>query len=229
MKIKEMGEAERPREKMLSRGPGALSDTELLAILLRGGTPKESALGIARTLLGLTDGRLSALFNMGAEKMMQVPGVGECKAATLLAAMELGRRYLQEESTVVKKPVVTSRMVYDLMIPLMKGLDHEECWIVLLNDRNYMTAKLKVTSGGGRSTTIDVRQILRMALDRGAAGVLLVHNHPTGNPAPSKADIKQTDQIRKGLDAVGITLVDHVIIADDSYFSFCDDTATPVR
>ena len=119
MKIKEMGEAERPREKMLSRGPGALSDTELLAILLRGGTPKESALGIARTLLGLTDGRLSALFNMGAEKMMQVPGVGECKAATLLAAMELGRRYLQEESTVVKKPVVTSRMVYDLMIPLM--------------------------------------------------------------------------------------------------------------
>ena len=225
MRIKEMGEAERPREKMLSRGPGALSDTELLAILLRGGTPKESALGIARTLLGLTDGRLSALFNMGAEKMMQVPGVGECKAATLLAAMELGRRYLQEESTVVKKPVVTSRMVYDLMIPLMKGLDHEECWVMYLNRGNRLISRERVSSGGLSATVLDVKMILKRALAKLASSIILVHNHPSGNRKPGKDDIIQTRQLTDAAKLCDIQLMDHIIIAGTTYYSFADDGA----
>ena len=223
MKIKELSAAERPREKMLSRGAGSLSDGELLAVLLRSGNRDASALDLARQLLGLADGRLSALFNLPQERMLSLPGIGPGKAASVIAAFELGRRFLQEEFSLVKKPLLTARSVYEMMIPQLKGLQHEECWVLFLNDHNYLAGKAKVTSGGGSSTVIDVRQVIRTALDKGASAIILVHNHPSGNPTPSPADVRQTDAVRKGVGAVGLTLLDHIVVADDSFFSFSDD------
>ena len=223
MKIKDLSAAERPREKMLSRGAGSLSDGELLAVLLRSGGRETSALDLARQLLDLADGRLSALFNLSQDRMLSLPGVGPGKAASVIAAFELGRRFLQEEFSLVRKPLMTARSVYELMIPQLKGLRHEECWILFLNDHNYLTGKQKVTSGGGSSTVIDVRQVIRSALDKGASAIVLVHNHPTGNPTPSPADVRQTDAVRKGIGAVGLALLDHVVVSDDCFFSFSDD------
>ena len=223
MTIKELRADERPREKMLARGAGSLSDGELLAVLLRSGNREASALDLARHLLDLSDGRLSVLFNLPAERMLALPGIGPGKVTSVLAAFELGRRFLQEESSVIKSPVLTARRVHELMLPQLKGLQHEECWILFLNDHQYLVGKARVTSGGGNSTTIDIRQIIRMALDKAASALILVHNHPSGNPTPGPADIRQTEALRKGVAAVGLTLLDHVVVADDCCFSFSDD------
>ena len=155
--------------------------------------------------------------------MLSLPGVGPGKAASVLAAFELGRRFLQEASSIVKTPVLTARQVHDLMIPKLKGLQHEECWVLFLNEHQYLVGKLRVSSGGGNSTTMDIRQIIRAALDKGAAALILVHNHPSGNPRPGPADIRRTEELRKGVSAVGLTLLDHVVVADDACFSFSDD------
>ena len=223
MKIKDLSAAERPREKMLSRGAGSLSDGELLAVLLRSGSRDASALDLARQLLGLADGRLSTLFNLPQERMLSLPGVGPGKAASVIAAFELGRRFLQEESSVIKSPILTARRVHELMLPRLKGLQHEECWVLFLNDHQYLVGKVRLSTGGGSSTTIDIRQIIRMALDKAASALILVHNHPSGNPTPGPTDIRQTEALRKGVAAVGLTLLDHVVVADDCCFSFSDD------
>ena len=223
MKIKDLRADERPREKMLARGAGSLSDGELLAVLLRSGNRTCSALDLGRQLLDLGDGRLSALFNLSQDKMLSLPGIGPGKAAGVLAAFELGRRFLQEESSVVKTPILTARRVHELMIAQLKGLQHEECWVLFLNDHQYLIGKERVSSGGGNSTTFDIRQIIRLALDKGASALILVHNHPSGNPTPGQADIQRTNELRKGLSAVGLTLLDHVVVADDCCFSFADD------
>ena len=229
MRIKELRADERPREKMLARGAGSLSDCELLAVLLRSGNTQASALDLARELLNLADGRLSALFNLSRDRMLSLPGIGAGKAASVLAAFELGRRFLQEESSVVKSPLLTARRVHELMLPQLKGLPHEECWILFLNNHQYLVGKMRVSSGGGSSTTFDIRQIIRAALDKGASALILVHNHPTGNPTPGPADIRHTEELRKGVAAVGIQLVDHVVVADDCCFSFSDNRMYPLQ
>lgn len=227
MKIKDLSAEERPREKMLSRGAASLSDGELLAVLIRSGNRNVSALDLARRLLQLADGRLSNLYNFSSDKLLSLGGIGPGKAACVLAAFELGRRFLQEEASVVKTPLVTARQVYDLVIPHLKGLSHEECWVLLLNNRHYLTGKLLASRGGSRSTVIDVGQIVKEALDKGASALILVHNHPGGNPQPGPADIRQTDALREGAAAVGLSLVDHVVVSDDGFFSFADDRAYP--
>lgn len=208
---------------MMARGASSLSNGELLSVLLRNGNSRESALELSQRLLAMADGRLSELFNFPAEKMCSVPGIGFAKASSVLAAFELGKRFLSEGSSVEKKPLVTARMVFDVMLPQLKGLKHEECWILLLNDSSYLTSKQRVTSGGGRATVIDVRQVVRLALDRSASGIILVHNHPSGNPHPSAADIKQTDALHKAAEACAIDLLDHVVICDDCFFSFSEE------
>ena len=223
MKITELNADERPREKMLVRGAASLSNGELLAVLLRVGQGESSALDLARQLLSLADGSLGTLFNLSPDKLLSLYGIGPGKAAAVIAAFELGRRFLQEESSVLKKPLLTARQVYECMIPQLKGLQHEECWILLLNGQNYLVGKILASSGGSSMTVIDVRQILRAALDKGASSLILVHNHPTGNPTPSQADIRQTDALRKGAGAMGLALLDHVVVADDCFFSFSED------
>ncbi|MCR4859912.1 MAG: DNA repair protein RadC [Bacteroidales bacterium] len=225
MKIKDLSADERPREKLLGRGAGSLSDTELLAVLLRSGTPQQSAIDLARELLRLCDSRLGQLFNLPLDKMLTLDGIGPGKAACIAAAFELGRRFLQEEASALKDPLVTARQVYDLMIPRFKGLRHEECWLLLLNGRHCLLGKVLASRGGGDSTVFDVRQIIRQALEKGAAALILTHNHPSGDPTPSRADIRQTDALRKAAGAVGLELLDHVVIADGGFFSFADERA----
>lgn len=225
MKIKELHASERPRERMLSQGAEALGNGELLAIILRNGNRDESAIDLSMRLLSMCNGRLGELFNTSSAKIMSVHGIGPCKAASVLAAFELGKRFLREESSVLKKPILNGRMVYDHMLPYLKGLEHEECWIMLLNDSNYVTGLKKLTTGGGNSTVMDPSQAVRYALERGATGMILIHNHPTGNPNPSKADINQTDRLRKAAGACGISLHDHIIVCDDSFFSFDEGQA----
>ena len=220
MKIIDLDEKERPREKLLERGAAGLSNGELLAILLRGGTRTESALDLSRTLLSSAGGSLCALFNTGAQKLLRVPGIGPCKAAGILAAFELGRRFLQEESGLSGRPIVSARMVYNLMIPVLKGLDHEECWVLFVNVRHCETGRMRVSAGGPVSTTLDPGQIARAALERGAWGIILIHNHPTGDPMPSQADIRQTEILKAAMNAIDVSLVDHVVISDRSFFSF---------
>ena len=214
---------ERPREKMLEMGPGALSAGELLAVLLRSGTREFGVMDIAQMLLSQAGGSLTRLFAMGAAELRSLPGIGPEKAATVIAAFELGRRFLLEESDVVKMPVVSARDVFDRMIPLLKGLQHEECWAFFLNASSYVVGKEKMSSGTLSETLIEPRLVVKSALDCNANGVVLVHNHPSKNPWPSPADIRVTAHVRSACKQFGISLLDHIIVSDDAFYSFSDE------
>lgn len=220
MKIKEMCEAERPRERLLAAGAGAMSNSELLAILLRTGYGGYSALDLAQSILKRFEGSLTAIAGLSVEELSRIPGIKSGKASTLCAALELGRRFISEKSSGRKTAVSGADVVYRIMKPVLKGLRHEECWVILMNRSNQVLKKAKLTSGGSSATVIDVGQIIRLALDSHAASVVLVHNHPSGNPFPSKADIEQTRLLKDAVNSVQIDLLDHVIVCDDSYFSF---------
>lgn len=223
MKIQELCEAERPREKMLSMGPTALSNGELLAVLLRTGSAPDSALDLAQKLLSKCGGSLGILFNTSVDTLCSLHGIGPGKAATIQAALELGRRFLSEESSVKRRSIVSSRMVYDMMLPSLKGTPYEECWALFLNGKNYLIGKSLVSKGGSSSTVMDIGKIVRSALEKNASGIILLHNHPAGNPHPSEADIKQTDLLHEACGAVQIDLLDHIIISDDCFFSCADN------
>lgn len=223
MKIKDLFEDERPREKMLSHDVSALSNNELLAVLMRTGYGDSNAMELAHKLLELSGGRLSELFNMEYARISSIHGIGPAKATTIIAACELGKRFLAEKASVSKIPIVTAKQVFDLMVPQMKGLRHEECWVLLLNQNNYLVERFRATSGGGSSTVIDTLDIVRRSIERSATGMILVHNHPTGNPRPSTADINETEKLKKAAETCSISLLDHVIVSDDCYFSFADE------
>ena len=226
MKISDCCASERPREKLLSRGPAALGNAELLAILLRVGSPGESVLDLAHRLLASVDGSLLKLSGSTPEQLCLHSGIKQDKAATLLAAFELGRRFLAEASWLPAESVTTPGQVYRTMIPLLKGLDHEECWILLVNKAQKLIGRRQMTRGGSGSTTIDIKDILKAALDQGAQGIILVHNHPSGNPFPGAADIAETKALQKAARPMDLTLLDHVIVCDSCYYSFTDDRMT---
>lgn len=222
MKIAEMYADERPREKLMEKGPGALSASELLAIFLRTGTRKKNAVEVARDLLASCDGSLAALLCKSTQDMQKVPGVGKAKAVTISAAMELCRRVFEEKTRVVE-PITSALQVYNMMLPWLKGLDHEECWVLYLDHGNRCIAKEKVTSGSGVQTVIDTRQILKKAIDRQAISIILVHNHPFGNAVPSPADVDETRKLQLAVKPFNICLLDHVIVAGTEFFSFNED------
>ncbi len=223
MRIKELCPEERPREKMRLKGVKALSNAELLAILLGSGTGGKSVVDIAQEVMVSAGGRLALLTAMPLEKLVTVKGIGEARAITIAAALELGRRSFEEMSVIDKKAVTSPELVYQLMLPLMKNLDHEECWVLLLNRAGFLIAKEMVTSGSMESTPVDTGRILKKAIEKQCAHVILVHNHPSGSPIPGEADIRQTERLRKALSAVEIHLMDHVVVAEDSFFSFADE------
>ena len=226
MKIKDLCADERPREKMVSKGPASLSTAELLAVLLRSGTDRENVLDLSRSLLSAAEGRLSLLSSFSLETFCSFKGIGMAKALTLQAALELGRRTLQELSSPQKRCVADAADIYALMIPRLRGLDHEECWGVFLNASGYLLGKDQLTSGTMDRTVIDPRQVARRALEKKARSVILVHNHPSGNPRPGESDIRQTDIVRRALSTFDILLLDHVIVAADSYYSFSEEKIT---
>ena len=224
MRLKELNHDERPREKMQEKGASALSNSELLAILLRTGTGSMNVLDVARELLKISEGKLTNIMNMSCESLCRIKGIGPSKAITLSAAFELGRRTALEPIIDCKTSISNPRAVFRIMLPLMRGLDHEECWCLFLNKANYLICKECLSSGGTDSTIFDIKAIIRKTLERRSCGIIIVHNHPSGNPMPGESDIKETRNLKKALDTCGIALIDHIIIAEDSFYSFADET-----
>ena len=223
MKIKELCMDERPREKMMQKGADSLSNAELLAILLRTGTGKMNVVDVARELLKSAGGKLNGVADMALERLCEIEGIGPGKAVTLAAAFELGRRAASEPIVESRTAISSPKIVFRAMLPIMRGLDHEECWVMYLNRANYMIAREKISSGGIDSTTFDSRAIAIKALEKRASGIVITHNHPSGSAIPGAADINATKQLEMTLKTCGISLIDHVIIAEDSYYSFADE------
>ena len=227
MKIKELCESERPRERLLSKGAPSLSNGELLAVLLNTGSRGKNVVEMAREVLSAAQGSLITLAGMSMSQLETTEGIGKSKAAVLAACFELGRRLFAERAAFKKSSVISPGTVYELMIPHLLGLDHEECWILFLNNAQYCIGSQRVSSGGLDSTIIDLKDITRMALDKRASYLILVHNHPSGSPFPSHEDIRQTAALKKALTPMGIGLMDHVIVCNDCYYSFSDEEMKP--
>jgi len=213
---------ERPREKVLANGIQYLSDSELLAILLGSGTRNMTAVELARQILLQSGNSLHELGRQNINDLVKIKGVGPAKGITLLAAMELGRRRAATRHA-DKIPIKSSETVYKLFHPLLGDLDHEEFWLLMLNRANRVLGRFKVSQGGLSGTVIDTRIILKKALDNLSSSIIVCHNHPSGNNQPSDADVKITEKLKKAAEMLEIKLLDHVIIADKSYFSFADE------
>ncbi len=226
MKIKDLSLDDRPREKLLEKGPSALSNAELVAVLLRTGSGKYNVVETARMLLKSAGDSLLSLSSMDYRQLCRTCGVGPDKAAAVTAAFELGRRRERETSGTDKISITRPDMIYIMMLPLLRGLKHEECWVIFLNRANYVIGKERISYGGIDSTVIDVRHIVKKSLDLMASGIILVHNHPSGNPRPGVSDIRCTEMLKKAVDTFDISLVDHVIVSDDSYYSFSDEAVS---
>ena len=213
---------ERPREKVLANGIQYLSDSELLALLLGSGTKNMTAVELARQILLQSGNSLHELGRQNINDLIRIKGIGPAKGITLLAALELGRRREASQQT-EKTPVKSSESVFRFFHPLLGDLDHEEFWLLMLNRANRVLGRFKVSQGGLSGTVIDTRIILKKALDNLASSIIVCHNHPSGNKQPSDADVKITEKLKKAAEMLEIKLLDHVIIADKSYFSFADE------
>lgn len=221
MKLKELNIEERPRERLIAKGSSALGNAELLAILLRTGSGNKNVLEMSHELLAAA-GSLTELSAMSIDKMQAIGGIGKNKAATVTAAFELGRRFAAEGSRPHCSAITNASQIFSIMFPVLKGIDHEECWILYLNRANHILYKEKVSIGGLSSTTIDTNSILRKAIEKKADGIILVHNHPSGNPQPGKADVVETERLKKAAETFSISMLDHVTISDSGYYSFAD-------
>jgi DNA repair protein RadC len=213
---------ERPREKVLANGIQYLSDSELLALLLGSGTKNMTAVELARQILLQSGNSLHELGRQNINDLVRIKGIGPAKGITLLAALELGRRREATQQS-EKTPVKSSESVFRFFHPLLGDLDHEEFWLLMLNRANRVLGRFKVSQGGLSGTVIDTRIILKKALDNLASSIIVCHNHPSGNKQPSDADVKITEKLKKAAEMLEIKLLDHVIIADKSYFSFADE------
>ena len=228
MRLKELCSDEMPREKLVNNGAETLSNTELLAILLRTGRGGANVIDVAREMLTAGDGTLCDLAMMSVDSLRKINGIGISKAVTVAAAFELGRRVSLEMSSSPRIKMSSPSIVYKVMLPIFRHLDHEECWILHMNKSNRLTHKEMITTGGLDSTIIDNRIIIRKAIERKSTGIILVHNHPSGSALPSTADITQTRSLHKALKTCDISLLDHVVIAQGNYYSFADEELTEV-
>ncbi|RPI44126.1 MAG: DNA repair protein RadC [Bacteroidetes bacterium] len=213
---------ERPREKVIANGVQHLTDAELIAILLGSGTRNITAVELARQVLQGAGYNLHELGRQAIGDLLKIKGVGPAKAIAVMAAMELGRRRSGIQQ-VEKIPVKSSHTVFNLFHPMLGDLDHEEFWLLMLNRANRVVGRYKVSQGGLAGTVIDTRIIMKKALDNLASSIIVCHNHPSGNKQPSDADIKITEKLKNAAEMLEIKLLDHVIIADKSYFSFADE------
>lgn len=222
LSIKEWAVEDRPREKMQIKGIRSLSEAELIAILIGSGNLDESAVEVSRRIMSSVNNNLNELGKKTINDLQKFKGIGPAKAITISAAMELGRR--RKESEPDEKPkVVTSADCAAIFKPLLSDLPHEEFWVMLLNRNNLVIDKMLVSQGGLSGTVIDVRIILKMALDKLASSIILCHNHPSGNLIPSEADKDITKKIKEAGKHMDIPVLDHLIIANDSFFSFADE------
>lgn len=222
LKITHWAEEDRPREKLLLKGKMALSDAELIAILLGSGTVSVSAVELAKQILQSVDHNLNDLAKLSIKDLKKFKGIGEAKAITIVSALELGRRRKESEPT--KRPRITSSQnVYEVMAPHLMDLPHEEFWVLMLNKANVVIKKEQVSMGGVSGTVADPKIIFNKAIESLASAIILIHNHPSGNLKPSQADIALTRKLKEGGKLLDIPVLDHLIFTDESYYSFADE------
>lgn len=222
LNINQWAEEDRPREKMMLKGAEALSDAELLAILIGSGNAEENAVALTQRILAACDNDLNQLGKWGVRDFSQFKGMGPAKSISVMAALEIGkRRKLQEQSK--RTAIRCSDDIYGLFHPLLCDLPNEEFWVLLMNQAAKVIRKVRISRGGIDQTTADVRIILREALLAGATQMALIHNHPSGNPRPSPEDKRLTERIAQAAQLMSIRLTDHVIVADGCFYSFCDE------
>lgn len=214
-------EEDRPREKMLLKGRNALSDAELIAILIGSGTVGESAVALAQRILAQADGNLHELGKRTIKDLQRFKGVGEAKAITIVAALELGRR--RQLSDLRERPRLgNSRDAFNVIAPLLTDLHHEEFWLLLLNRNHEVFARERLSTGGMAGTVVDIKLVLKTALDARAAAFVAIHNHPSGSLDPSPEDIALTKRLQQAGQIIDLPLIDHLIVSERGYYSFAD-------
>lgn len=223
MKIKEWAEEDRPREKMLLKGISSLSDAELLAILIGSGNNSETAVQLSQRILSSVDNNLNALGKLSIKELTtKFKGIGTVKAILINAALELGKR--RNAHNPIQRPYIrTSKEVYELLHPILCDLPHEELWIVLTNRSSKVIEKLKISQGGTSETSADLRIILKAAINALAAGIIVCHNHPSGNIRPSHQDDLLTQRLKSAAQLIEINLLDHIVLCDGNYYSYADE------
>ena len=220
--ITHWSEDDKPREKMMLKGKSALSDAELVAILIGSGSRKESAVALSKRILASVNNNLSSLGKQSLAQLMEFKGIGEAKAITIAAALELGRRRKEENPLELVK-VTSSKVMYQEMYPIIGELAHEEFWVVYLNNANKIIFKAQLSKGGITGTVVDVRLVFKIALEQNAVAIVLAHNHPSGKLQASEADIQVTKRIKNAGLQLDISVLDHIIVTEHSYFSFADE------
>ena len=220
--IARWAEEDRPREKLMQNGPGVLSDSELLAILIGSGSTKESAVSLMQRILADCGNNLNTLGKMSLHELMRYNGIGEAKAVTILAACELGKRR-HATPAAVRPDLGSASAAYDYMLPKMQDLDVEEAWVLLMNRRFHLVKAVRLSHGGLSETAVDVRIVMREAILAGATVLTLCHNHPSGNCRPSGDDDRLTQKIRKACETMRIYMADHIIVTDGCYYSYAEE------
>jgi DNA repair protein RadC len=220
--INQWAEDDRPREKFLLKGKAALSDSELLAILIGSGSRNESAVQLCQRILASANNNLNQLGKLSIQQLMDFKGIGEAKAISIAAALELGRRRRSEDAAELHK-ITSSKAVFNIMQPLIGELLHEEFWVLFLNNSNKVIHKAQLSKGGMTGTVVDTRIIFKTALEYNAISLILTHNHPSGKLVASESDKEITRKLQLAGKQMDIMILDHVIITESSYFSFADE------
>lgn len=220
--ITNWSEDDKPREKLMLKGKSVLSDAELIAILIGSGSKNESAVDLSKRILASVDNNLNALGKLSITQLMIFKGIGEAKAISIISALELGRRRRSEDALELKK-VTSSKVIFEIMQPIIGELPHEEFWIIYLNNSNKVISKSQLSKGGITGTLVDVRIVFKTALEMGATALILCHNHPSGTLVPSEADKQITRKLKLAGESLEIKVLDHLIVTEASYFSFADE------
>jgi DNA repair protein RadC len=220
--INQWAEDDRPREKFLLKGKSSLSDSELLAILIGSGSRNESAVQLCQRILASSNNNLNALGKVSVNQLLNFKGIGEAKAISIAAALELGRRRRAEEAIELKK-ITSSKMVFEIMQPIIGELPHEEFWILYLNNSNKVIHKAQLSKGGITGTVVDIRLIFKIAFEQNAPSIILTHNHPSGKLLASDADVQITKKIKEASRHLEINVLDHIIITENGFYSFNDE------
>jgi len=213
---------DRPREKMVLKGKDALSDAELIAILIGSGSRDESAVALSKRILQQTKNKLHRLARLSITDLQKFKGIGKAKAISITAALELGRRRRLEKALEIPK-ISSSKNAFELIQPIIGDLNHEEFWVIYLNNSNKVIAKKQLGKGGFTGTLVDVRLVYKKAIELATTGIIICHNHPSGKLEPSKSDLKLTQKIKESGKVLDIKLLDHLIVAENTYFSFADE------
>ena len=219
--IKNWAEDDKPREKLMLKGKSALSDAELLAILIGSGSRNETAVGLCQRILKSVDNNLNSLGKLSITQLSTFKGIGEAKAISIIAALEIGRRRRIEDAAEVVK-ITSSKMVFEIMQPIIGELIHEEFWVLYLNNANKVIAKSQISKGGITGTTVDKRLIFKTAFENNAVAIILTHNHPSGKLEPSEDDKMITRIIKAAGKQLDVIVLDHIIITEHGHFSFAD-------